>query len=187
MPLVIKRPGFPPENVLHHIQVDTDNLCAELAKAAQQSLQAHTPNRWKGYLYRAVSVIAKIPDGYGVGGPVGPGEVLPTMESAPRGTIANFLKEHPEYRAPNNEYIPRGMAWWHLPQDGKEKLKEERMAGKFGGKPPRAPYWLIAEYGSTAGISSTDVGVRAINYIEKSRAEVDAREKQLVAALKVTP
>ena len=187
MPLVIKRPGFPPENVLYHIEVETDRLCSELAQTAQQALQAYTPNRWKGYLYRAVSTIAKIPDGYGVGGPVGPGEVLPTMESAPRGTIADFLKEHPEYRAKKGKRVPRSMAWWHLPIEGKRELKEERMRGRFGGEPSRAPYWLIAEYGSQPGVSAVDTGVPAIEYIRKSRADVQAREAELRAAMRVTP
>ena len=185
MPLVINRPGYPPENVLRHIRVDTDRMCSELAQTARQALQAYTPNRWKGYLYRAVSTIAKIPDGYGVGGPVGPGQPLPDPQAAPRGTIRDFLREYPEYRT--GERIPQGMAWWHLPKAGKVKLKEERMAGRFGGDPPRAPYWLIAEYGSTAGITAVYTGVRPIEYIRRSRADVQAREAELRAALKVMP
>jgi len=183
--LIINRPGFPPENVLTNLVVSVDSMLFELAQTAQTSLQAHTPNRWKGYLYRAVGVLDKIPDGYGVGGPVGPGGPLPEPTSAPGGTIKEFLKAYPQFRIGGN--VPKNLAWWYLSREGKIKLKEERMGGKFGGKPPNAPYWLIAEYGSTAGVSSVDTNVPALEYIKKSRAEVAAREAQLRAGLGITP
>ena len=187
--MIINRPGFPPEDVLTHLKVDVDSMCLDLAQTAQASLQAYTPNRWKGFLYRAVSVLERIPDGYGVGGPVGPGEPLPEPTSAPRGTIQAFLdehkKEHPEWLATKS--FPKHLAWWILPKEAKEKLKEERISGKFGGTPPNAPYWLIAEYGSKGGISSVDTGVPALEFIKKSRVEVAAREAQLRAALRITP
>jgi len=182
---VIQRSGLPPEDVLRNITVETDKMCQELAQTAQSSLLSYTPNRWKGYLYKAVGTIAQIPGGYGVGGPVGPGEVLPEPKSADRGTITAFLNEHDEFRI--GGHVPKHKAWWYLSPEGKEKLKEERMKGKFGGDPQNAPYWLIAEYGSTAGVSSADVGVRAIEYIKRSRIEVAAKEQQLRAALRVTP
>lgn len=189
MPLIINRPGFPAENVLRNIEVKTDEMCLELAQTAQASLMAYTPNRWKGYLYKAVGTIAKIPDGYGVGGPVGPGEVLPEPTSAPKGTIADFLqkhkKAHPEWIS--DKPVPKNLAWWFLPKEAKEELKKERMSGNFGGEPGKAPYWLIAEYGSTAGISSVNTGVPALEYIKRSRVEVAAREAQLKAGLGVTP
>jgi len=178
MPLIVNRPGHPAEDVLTTLSVQTDGMAFELAQTAQQALMAHTPNRWKGYLFRAVGVIAKIPDGYGVGGPVGPGEVLPEMEGASRGTIRDFLQEFPQYRT-GLRGQGRERAWWMLPYAGKVKLKEERMNGRFGGFPPRAPYWLIAEYGSVAGISAVNTGVPAIEYIRKTRPIVAAREQQL--------
>jgi hypothetical protein len=185
MPLIINRPGFPPENVLTHLVVDVDSMLFELAKTAQSSLQAYTPNRWKGYLYKAVSVLDEIPDGYGVGGPIGQGGLLPEPSSARKNTISDFLEEHDEFRTSGN--VPKNMAWWYLPPEGKRKLKQERMGGKYGGMPERAPYWLIAEYGSTAGISSVDTNVPALEYIRKSRADVAAKEAQLRAALNITP
>lgn len=164
-------------------------MCYELAQTAQAALKAYTPNRWKGYLYKAVSTLDKIPGGYGVGGPVGPGLPLPDPTSAPRGTIKAFLDrhktEHPEWLA--HRPVQKHRAWWTLPPEAKEQLKQDRMNRSFGGDPQNAPYWLIAEYGSTAGITSSDVGVPAIEYIKRSRVDVAAREAELRAALKVTP
>ena len=172
MPLTITRPTKPPESVGSQLSDKSDQLCQQMAEVAQRALQSTTPNRWKKFLYAAVSTMAVIPDGYGVGGPIG--TLLPEKRPAERNTIANFLKDHKEFYT--GKKPPKNLAWWFLSDEGKEKLKEERMAGRYGGAPPTAPYWLIAEFGSRSSASSVDTGVPAIQYIAKSREIVEQQE-----------
>ena len=179
MPLTISRPDKAPEQVSALFAVKGETLCLEMAQVARTALQSTTPNNWKGFLYEAVSVLEKIPGGYGVGGPIGgPGSLLPEKKPAPRGTIAEFLRDnalqHPEWFTKKS--FPKNLAWWYLPTEAKVQLKNERMAGRYGGEPRTAPYWLIAEFGAASSASSVDTGVPAIRYIQKSREMVAQEE-----------
>ena len=166
------------------LEQKTDQLCHELALMARRTLQVNTPNRWKGFLYRAVGNMAQTRFGYAVGGPLGPDGMLLDPKPAPKHTIRDFLRENPEFYSGSKFFgraPPPHLAWRILSKEGKERLKEERMAGKFGGEPPRAPYWLIAEHGSASTFSSVDVGVPAIRYLEKS----DVAIRQIEPATRV--
>jgi hypothetical protein len=178
VPLTISRPSKPPDQVASLFQSTGKRMCWEMANVARTALQATTPNKWKGFLYEAVSAVGEIPGGYGVGGPMGgPDSLLPEKQAAPRGTIAEFLKDHgkqhPEWFVGS---FPKNLAWWYLPQDAKELLRDERMGGKYGGRPRTAPYWLIAEFGAASSASSVDTGVPAIRYIAESK-DIVAQEE----------
>lgn len=51
---------------------------------------------------------------------------------APRGTIAAFLRDHPEFRR-NMAFVRSVGAWQALPKEGKELLQQEREQGSYGG------------------------------------------------------
>lgn len=60
---------------------------------------------------------------------------------APEGLIAEFLEDHPEFRTRSigNHTDAHGrawearLAWWFLPQAGRDVLQLERRAGLYGG------------------------------------------------------
>lgn len=58
------------------------------------------------------------------------------------------------------------MAWWHLPKEAKELLRDERKMGLYDSGAPAAPYWLIAEEGMSR------VGVPARRYLINSRLAI---------------
>ena len=75
---------------------------------------------------------------------------------APRGTIRAFLAwwDKTQVAEEDDETPTLGIgepfihAWWSLSKQQKEALEEQREAGKFGGKPPMAPYWWVQEEGN---------------------------------------
>ena len=170
MPLQITRPRLGLEHVKQNVRPKAQQLTGDLADLAQGSLQSYTPNKWKKLLYKAVSNKGRIRGGWGVGGPLGPNGLMPTPMTAPRGTIAQFLMNHPEYAKRNRGKGRRRsfpMAWWHLPKEAKELLRDERLAGMYHSRAPAAPYWQIAEEGMER------VGVPARYYIQNSRAAIE--------------
>jgi len=54
-------------------------------------------------------------------------------EDAPEGMIAAFLEDNPEYRSFRMPGFESRLAWWFLPQAGKEALQEARAGGLYGG------------------------------------------------------
>jgi hypothetical protein len=181
MSLRILRPQRPLDVVGAELKSRAEGMVDAMATIAQDTLAANTPNRWKGYLYKAVTNRERIPGGHGVGGPVGPGGLLPEKKAAPNGVISAFLARHPEYVTRNRGgHRDFPYAWWYLPLEAKKKLRDERMAGDYGFPTPTAPYWIIAEKGSaSADASSRDVGVPAIRYLEKSRPAIESGVEQL--------
>lgn len=58
---------------------------------------------------------------------------LGNANRAPRGTIAAFLRDFPQYRMRRKRPFVKSQAWWELSRAGKRKLQELRMAGLYGG------------------------------------------------------
>ena len=53
--------------------------------------------------------------------------------SAPRGTIARFLRDYPQFRRRWSSIADPRYAWWKLPMAAKELLQEGRLGGLYGG------------------------------------------------------
>lgn len=167
MPLTITRPTLDLPQV--KIKPAAEAMVTEQAELAQSVLRSYTPNRWKGLLYQAVGNMEPIPNGWGVGGPMGKRGLLPPPQAAPKGIISQFLEAHPKYATRNRgkgrrQAFPR--AWHHLPREAQELLRDERMRGRYDSGAPAAPYWLIAEEGMSR------VGVPARRYLINSRLAI---------------
>lgn len=52
---------------------------------------------------------------------------------APRGTIAQFLIDYPQFRRNWSFVRTKSNAWWALPIEGRELLQQEREIGNYGG------------------------------------------------------
>jgi hypothetical protein len=169
VPLQITRPDRDLVYVATAIIPRAGELVDELADLAQGSLRAYTPNKWKKLLYKAVGTKERIPGGWGVGGPTGPSGLLPDPSPSPRGVIAEFLMNHPEFATRNSgkgRHRSFPLAWRHLSQEARETLRDERLGGMYHSMAPAAPYWLIAE----EGLGHT--GVPARYYLRNSREAV---------------
>jgi len=59
-------------------------------------------------------------------------------------------------------------AWWFLPTATRKRLDKERDAGRFGGTPGQAPYWIVQERGMPL------VGIREIGYLKEARRQWEA-------------
>jgi hypothetical protein len=104
-----------------------------------------------------------------------PSKLRAQIKSAPR--FREMLKSYRE-----NEQIKIGkpptnpkMAWWALPVKTRELLDQKRDEGLFGGKPGKAPYWIVQEAGAP------EVGISPIKYL---RAAVDAWAAKLDVEVK---
>lgn len=86
-------------------------------------------------------------DGYGAGAHSLVGD---PSTSAKRGTIASFIKANKKMRG-SRPVVASG-AWWTLTPDGKEKLRNSRRHGAYGGSKPA--YW----YAIAAGLVPNAVG-----------------------------
>lgn len=174
MRFTISYPSKPLEGLKVALPLRASELVNDLATLAQGAAKSYTPDKWKGLLYKNVSNRGPIPGGQGVGGPLGAEGMLPDPRPAPKGIIAQFLMDNPQYvtkaRLVDNRYIPRGktwpMAWHHLPPEAKEKLKNERLRGNYQSRFPASPYWLIAEEGMGR------VGVPARRNIQNASAAI---------------
>lgn len=93
---------------------------------------------------------------------------------SPKGTIASFLKDYPEFKAAKGVQYWHA-PWWYLPSAGKRKLREERMVGKYGGVAGKPPYWHVVDAGS-----GRPAYVKARGYVDKTTAQVDAIVRQAV-------
>jgi hypothetical protein len=65
---------------------------------------------------------------------IGDKRALGNDSRAPRNTIRDFLRDHPEFRRKRKRgRFTARQAWWILPPKAKQLLQQERMAGKYGG------------------------------------------------------
>lgn len=71
-------------------------------------------------------------------------------ETAKRGTISAFIRNYPKLRG--SKPIRSSGAWWALTDDGKDRLRQTRRHGAYGGAKPA--YW----YAIAAGLVPNAVG-----------------------------
>jgi hypothetical protein len=92
---------------------------------------------------------------------VAPKELLgDPKDEPPRGTIREFLDwwnksgedDRQNHHGTGLEAGGVFHAWWSLSRRQKEVLEQQRAAGKFGGQPPKAPYWAAQEEGNAAAL-----------------------------------
>lgn len=73
------------------------------------------------------------------------------------------MADESQKRTPIGKKPPTpNLAWHYLTREAKTLLLQERLRGRFGGTPGKAPYWMIQEEGN-AGAS-----VEPLFYIKKA-------------------
>ena len=75
--------------------------------------------------------IRETSDGFEIG--VGDKARVGQATGAPRGTIASFLRDYPQFRRRWSSIVSPRYAWWKLPKAAKELLQEGRLGGLYGG------------------------------------------------------
>jgi hypothetical protein len=93
-------------------------------------------------------------------------------DPAPKGTIKDFLRDHPQYKVKGKDRKAQRYwhaPWWFLPTEGKRKLWEMREQGMYGGIPGKAPYWHVLDKGH-----GRRAWVSAHNYVGKSTEQIRA-------------
>jgi hypothetical protein len=108
-------------------------------------------------------------------------------DKAPKGTIAAFLKDYPRYRSAGDP-PHSSWAWRALPPQGKIKLEQERLRGKYGGANAiaagRAPYFWAQDQGTAEGAASgKKAGLRwsrAKGFVGRAKARARAEVMQYV-------
>lgn len=111
-----------------------------------------TAPRDTGYMIKRMTTVRQIRsagsvEGYGAGAYSLVGD---PSESAKRGTISAFIKNYPKLRGARPTRASG--AWWTLEEAGKERLRETRRFGAYGG--PKPAYW----YAIAAGLVPNAVG-----------------------------
>lgn len=156
------------EQALNHARQTQEHLLG-VTREAPLILAVHAPTdseTLQGILLDSRDE-QRTPDGFWVG--VGSYDALgaaPT-DSAPRGTIEQFLQDYPRFRLPPRDRPPKHLAWWVLPNEAKVLLEQGRRRGEYGGIPTKAPYWHIQNVGSAA---ATIVGNQ---YVERALADIE--------------
>lgn len=106
----------------------------DMGKDMKVLLQSYAPSQ-TGTLVNNLTTTSGISEnqkGYRIG--FGPKERIGVSNiGAPRGTIAQFLKDHPEFRRNWSFVKTKSNAWWALPIEGRELLQAERESGNYGG------------------------------------------------------
>ena len=94
--------------------------------------------------------------------------------SAPSGTIADFLKDNPQFRTGLRGHRPQH-AWWALPYAGRQVLDMLRdQTGAYGGAQGGnvvPAYWYLQEMGTYPAPK----GGRPKGFVEKSYQEIERR------------
>jgi hypothetical protein len=97
--------------------------------------------------------------------------------SPPRGTIAAFLTDNPQYYIlPRKNRPPKYMAWAFLPEAAKAKLDAERMAGKYGGVGAQ-----FARYAWSQNYGNASANIVAQGFLEKAIESWRSEVPQMVS------
>lgn len=150
---------------------DFGPMVEDVAEGAAEILERNAPGRQlPNVLGNSVQEFA--PNRWGVGSYDDLGSA--PEDEAPKGTIREFLRDYPEYKAAKG--VPYWHSpWWYLPAEGKRKLFQEREMGKYGGETGKAPYWHVIDtgYGRRAYVKPT-------HYVNRSTHEIEVLIRQRI-------
>jgi len=99
------------------------------------------------------------------------------LEKVP--TYRQLLQQYQQTRTPVGAVPPSpNLAWWYLSHQAKQLLLSERLAGRFGGIPGQAPYWLVQEKGNVK--SNVEGRFYITRAVEQWKAELGIMIKQWI-------
>lgn len=119
------------------------------------------PSQWhaSGLLRERIKITEPIADLDDVGIGVGPFKELGNPNrKAPKGTIAEYIRDHPEARDRSQGAWGGRMAWWSLADEDKANIDELRESGRYGGSQDGKivpAYWSAHQEGRVPGVNST--------------------------------